>query len=85
MELALMVASAAAGFFRVHWGFALFVGLLLTILSSSRRSLAFARENSDVGSVRVLALSFGAMTINNIVFAAMSFAAGRAFSWLIVG
>jgi hypothetical protein len=84
MELALMVASATAGFFRVHWGFALLVGLLLTILNSGR-SLAFARENSDVGSVRVLALSFGAITVNNMVFAIMSFAAGRAFSWLIVG
>jgi hypothetical protein len=84
MELALMVASAVAGFFRVHWGFALLVGLLLTIINSGK-SLAFARENSDIGSMRVLALSFGTMTLNNMVFAVMSFGAGRAFSWLIVG
>jgi hypothetical protein len=84
MELALMVASAAAGFFQIHWGFALLVGLFLALINSGK-SLALAREHADVGTARVLALSFGTMTVNNLVFAVMSFAAGRAFAWLVVG
>jgi hypothetical protein len=84
MELVLMIASAAAGFFQVDWWFAVLVGFLLTLLGASR-NVAVARQNADVGAGRVLALSFGASTLNNVVFAVLTFAAGRVFAWLIAG
>jgi hypothetical protein len=84
MELALMVASATAGFFQLEWWSAVVIGLLLTLLNTNR-SIAFVRENTDVGSARVFALSFGASTVNNVIFAILTFVAGRAFALLVVG
>jgi hypothetical protein len=84
MELTLMVASAGAGFFQIDWWFAVLIGLTLTLLNVGR-NLSFARENTDVGMSRLLALSIGASTVNNVAFAVLTFGAGRAFAWLVAG
>lgn len=82
MELGLMVAATALGFAGARWWMALIIGLLLTLVSASKHG-ALARRYPDVGMARVLALSVATTAINNIAFATMTFAAGRAFAWLI--
>ena len=82
IDLALMVAATAAGFFGASWSTALVIGLFLTLLSMSKHA-KLARRYEDVGSVRVLALSVGATLANNVAFATITFAAGRAFAWLV--
>ena len=82
IDLALMVAATAAGFLGAAWWIALVIGLLLTLLSLTKHN-TLARRYEDVGAARVLALSVGAATLNNLAFAVMTFAAGRAFAWLV--
>ena len=82
MELALMIAATALGFAGARWWTALVIGLILTLLSASKHG-ALLKRYPDVGAARVLALSVASTALNNVAFAAMTFAAGRAFAWLI--
>jgi hypothetical protein len=82
MDVALMAAAAGLGFANGPIWSVLVLAVLLTATSYAKH-LTLARRYADVGSVRVAALSIGASAINNAVFAAMAFMAGRAFAWLV--
>ena len=82
MDYALMTAAAALGFGGAPLWLVFVIGALLTLLSSAKHA-GRVRRYSDLGTARVLVVSVGASTLNNVAFAAMSFAAGRAFAWLI--
>lgn len=77
-----MIVATAFGFAGVGFWAVPGIAILLTLLSRSKQSER-ARQYNDVGGGRVLALSIGATVANNLIFTAMTFAAGRAFAWLI--
>ena len=77
-----MVLATGLGFTGVGWPAILIIALFLTLLSSGKHG-ALARRYADVDEARVLALSIGTTAANNLAFTAMTFAAGRAFAWLV--
>ena len=79
---ALMIGAAALGFYGAPLWSVLIVAAVLTGLSSSKHA-EHVRRYPEVGSGRVLAMRLGASALNNAAHVAMSFAAGRAFSWLV--
>lgn len=81
MDYILLVVAAALGAHGSHWGAVLVIASLLSLLSA-RKQIAFARIYSGVESTRT-ALLMGATFANNLVFATMSFALGRAVVWLL--
>ena len=77
-----MVLATVCGFAGAGYWIIPAIALSLTALSANKHADR-ARQYHDVGTSRVLALSLGATLANNLIFTAMTFAAGRAFAWLI--
>ena len=58
------------------------IGFLLT-LASSHKQLDRTRRYADIGPVRVLAVGVGVTVVNDVTFALMAMALGRAAAWLL--
>jgi hypothetical protein len=82
LDTILMIAATGFGYANVPWWSAVAIGLLLTALASPKQ-VARGRRYAELGPVRIIALSVGATVANNVAFAFMAWALGRAGSWLL--
>ena len=84
MDYALLLIVAMMGYSAAPWGTIFVVAGILTALSPTKHH-ALARHYSELGSVRVLAISVSANLANNVVFCAIAYYLGRGTVWLISG
>ncbi len=82
LDYALMISATGLGYAGWPWWSAVAIGCLLTLVSSPKQ-LDRVRRYADIGPARVMALGVGVTVANNIAFALMALALGRAAAWLL--
>ena len=78
----LLLVAALMGYSAAPWATIFVIGALLTALAPAKH-LALARQYSELGAVRVFAMSVGANFANNLLFSAIAYCLGRGTVWLI--